>query len=278
MPTTLATSYRAFIGDIAHHDDLHPYTVRAYRKELTAAAADARFRVALDEVTVAAIETWITRASAPRYTVRRRAALFERFFVWAVAHGLCAHNPLAGAILARVCWRTPHPIDDHDDQRAIDVMIAAAPLPYRLVYTMLHETGLRINEILNLRVGDITLEPGHATLRVRAPHGRTTQTLILDSRMTPYTLSALLVHYATLRNAADNEPVFRARFHPNARVSYTSVYHQWVKLCVEAGLVTSASTPRYALHQLRPVRDSGPGEVSPADAPRHVSAARSSPP
>ncbi len=48
MPTTLATSYRAFIGDIAHHDDLHPYTIRAYRKELTAAAADARFRVALD--------------------------------------------------------------------------------------------------------------------------------------------------------------------------------------------------------------------------------------
>ncbi len=48
LPPTLADCYDAFLADAAHLARLRPRTVRAYRYELAAAAADPRFAAPLD--------------------------------------------------------------------------------------------------------------------------------------------------------------------------------------------------------------------------------------
>jgi acetylornithine deacetylase/succinyl-diaminopimelate desuccinylase-like protein len=44
-----------------------------------------------------------------------------------------------------------------------------APKPYRLIFTILRETGMRVGEVLALNLGDVLLEPGREGLRVREP-------------------------------------------------------------------------------------------------------------
>ncbi len=48
LPPTLADCYDAFLADAAHLARLRPRTVRAYRYELAAAAADPRFATPLN--------------------------------------------------------------------------------------------------------------------------------------------------------------------------------------------------------------------------------------
>jgi integrase/recombinase XerD len=56
--------------------------------------------------------------------------------------------------------RLPRPICEQHEQRALDAAIGAAPQPYRLIFTVLRETGMRLGEALELRWGDVTLEKG----------------------------------------------------------------------------------------------------------------------
>jgi hypothetical protein len=59
--TTLAASFEVFLSEIDQIERLRPNTVRAYRYELAAAAAaaDARFRVSLDDVRVEDLDAWL---------------------------------------------------------------------------------------------------------------------------------------------------------------------------------------------------------------------------
>ncbi len=95
MAATLATSFAAFLADLAHLERRRAHTLRAYRYELAAAAGDPRFGVPLDDLRLAELEAWIARAPAAPSTTGRRAATFHHFFAWAIRHGLCARDPLS---------------------------------------------------------------------------------------------------------------------------------------------------------------------------------------
>ena len=169
MFTTLATTYDAFLADATHLDQLRPHTLRAYRYELAAAANDTRLAGPLATISLADLEAWIARAPASPSTVGRRAATFRRFFAWAVRHELCARDPMAGYPPVRARRRLPRPIREDREQRALAAAIAAAPQPYRLIVTLLRETGMRAGEVLALRVGDVTLDAGREAWRAVSP-------------------------------------------------------------------------------------------------------------
>jgi len=59
----------------------------------------------------------------------------------------------------------PRPIPPGDERRALDRAIAGAPPPYRLLFTLLRETGMRAGEVLALKVGDVMLAPGREGIR-----------------------------------------------------------------------------------------------------------------
>ena len=139
---TVATTVDAFVSDIAQVERLRPHTVRAYRYELAAAAADARFQCPLDELPLEDLDSWLTRAPAATSTVGRRVATFRRFFGWACRHGRCTRNPLADRAPLHGRRRLPRPIREHLERRVLDAAIGTAPQPYRLIFTLLRETGV----------------------------------------------------------------------------------------------------------------------------------------
>jgi integrase/recombinase XerD len=94
----------------------------------------------------------------------------KRFFGWAKKQGLCAHNPLIDREPTRAAVRRlPRPVQHQSDLAAIDAAIVVAPKPYRLIFTILRETGMRVGEVLGLNLNDVFLEPGREGLRVREP-------------------------------------------------------------------------------------------------------------
>jgi len=200
---TLAQAYEGFLADAAHLDQLrpHPHTLRAYRYELALAAAAPRFAGDLDTLNLSDLEARIARPPASPSTVGRRAATFRRFFAWAIRHDLCARDPLAGYAPTRVRRRLPRPIREMGEQRRLDAAIAVAPRPYRLIFTLLRETGMRAGEALALRRGDVTLDPGREALRVREPKNGSERAVVLGPTATPKALRALRTHVKALPGA-----------------------------------------------------------------------------
>jgi integrase/recombinase XerD len=75
----------------------------------------------------------------------------------------------------------PRPIREQQEQRALDAAIASAPPPYRLMFTLLRETGMRAGEVLELRWGAVTLDPGREALRIREAKNGTERTVTLGA-------------------------------------------------------------------------------------------------
>jgi hypothetical protein len=59
VTVTLAETYPQFLDDLAQNDQLRSSTLRAYRYELAAAAADSRFLKPLPELALSELESWI---------------------------------------------------------------------------------------------------------------------------------------------------------------------------------------------------------------------------
>jgi integrase len=78
--------------------------------------------------------------------------------------------------------RLPRPIREQQEQWALDAAIATAPQPYRLIFTLLRETGMRVGEVLELRWGDVTLESGREALRVREAKNGVERVVVLGRR------------------------------------------------------------------------------------------------
>ncbi len=252
--TTLPETYQQFLTDAALLNQLRSHTLRAYRYELAAAALDSRFQVSLDDLSLSTLEHWIGRDSPAPSTVGRRAAALSSFFEWAIRHQLCDANPLASRAPIHARRRLPRPIRETNDQDALDAAIQAAPQPYRLLFTILRETGMRVSEALNLCIGDVILEAGREALRVREAKNGIERTVVLGPTATPKTIRGLRAHLKLLRSAGDYELLFRSN--RGTKISYDAAHYQWAKVCDKAGLLDHDGKPRYTIHQLRHTRGS----------------------
>ena len=253
---TLAGCVEAFFADLGYLERLRPSTLRAYRYELAAAAAHPHFQRPLEEFDRDDLEAWLFRGAAATSTIGRRFATFRHLFAWAIRHGLCSRSPLAALAPVRARRTLPRPIREQCEQRALDAAIGSAPPPYRLIFTLLRETGMRAGEALDLRWGDVTLDPGREALRIREPKNGSERTVILGPTATPRSVRGLrAARRARGRNApGDHDVVFLSN--RGTRVSYDALHYQWARVCRAAGLVDDTGGPRYTPHQLRHTRGS----------------------
>jgi integrase/recombinase XerD len=164
---------------------------RLFSRRVATRPADPRFQRPLDELDLEDIEAWLARAPAAASTLVRRVATLRRFFGWAGRHGLCRRNPLADRTPVRGRRGLPRPIREQHEQRSVNAAVARTPQPYRLIFLLLRETGMRVGEVLELRWGDVTLEAGREALRVREPKNGLERTVILGPTATPHTLRGL---------------------------------------------------------------------------------------
>lgn len=135
---------------------------------------------------------------------------------------------------------------------AIDAAIAAAPPPYRLIFTLLCETGMRIGEVLALQLGDVDLSPGREGVRVREAKNHSERIALLGATATPRSLRGLRALVKELRGQPGHVPLFRSN--RGTSVSYAAAQYQWAQRCEAQGLIEQVGDRqqlRSTLHQLR---------------------------
>ena len=251
--TTLADNLDLFIADLEQRQ-FRPNTRIAYCSDLKLAAR--YLPDPLDQISLEQIEAFLGVGEASAATIARRAASLKRFFGWAKKQGLCATNLMNDREpVRRATRRLPRPVERRSDLATIDAAIAAAPKPYRLIFTLLRETGMRIGEVLALNLDDVLLEPGREGLRIREPKNGSERIAPLGANATPRSLRGLRAWLKELAGQPGYSPLFRSN--RGTRVAYASAHYQWTQLCVRAGLadqVDGTPHPHYTIHQLRHTR------------------------
>ena len=240
-----------FLADMHDQRNVRPNTLAAYRYDLHLAARS--LPQPIDHITVSQIEQFLTSKPIKASTRLRRIASLNRFFAWATRHVPGLINPLTQFESAKRSRSLPRPIRTISDRNALDIAIAAARQPYRLIFTILRETGMRCEEALDLQLNDVLLDPGREGLRVREPKNRSERIVILTPGATPKTLRGLRAH---LKQFPRTTPGHVKLFISNrgTRVSYDALRYQWQQMCNAARLVDAAGKPIYTLHQLRHTR------------------------
>jgi len=241
--------FEEFLSSTSHLGQLRPSTLKAYRLELAKASNDEAFQITLSDLTLGVLEAWISRPPASPSTQGRSAATFSTFFDWAIRHELCLRNPLDSRAPIRSLHRLPRPIPQQGERNKLDAAIAAAPMPHRILFTILRETGMRVGEVIDLRIGDVTLDPGREALRIREAKNHTERMVILGPNATPRTLRALRAYLKALPSHEAYEPLFRSN--RGTKLSYDAVHYQWEQLCTRTGLLDSSGGSLYTIHQLR---------------------------
>jgi site-specific recombinase XerD len=221
-------------------------TLRAYRGDLAAAAA--AFPQPISELRRDALETWLGEATAASTQARRLASL-RGFFEWCLVRELISRDPTLGLEPRSTTRRFPRPVKGETDRKALDAAIAAYAMPYRLIFTLLRETGMRVGEVLALNAGDVTLTPGHEGLYVRDPKNRVERVVILGPNSTERSMRLLRRHLKALGDLPDTHPLFCSN--RATRLRYGTILYHWGKLCAAADLLDDAGAPRYTIHQLR---------------------------
>lgn len=244
-----------FVADLQRRK-FRPNTIRAYASDLHIIAR--HLAMPLDHITLDAIEAVFDALTVSPVTTARHTASLNRFFVWAKKQSLCATNPLADREpTRRTTRRLPRPVRSTSDLALIDEAIATAPQPYRLIFTILRETGMRVSEVLALQLADVSLEPGREGLRVREPKNGNERVAPLGAKATPKSLRGLRACLKELKGQPGYVPLFRSN--RGTSPSYAAVQYQWTKLCTEAGLIDvyeEGHRLRYTIHQLRHTRGS----------------------
>lgn len=243
---TILSELDTFLGDLGDRRGLATNTITSYRYDLRTAAQV--LTASLTDITTRQIETFLSSRQERPSTTNRRVASLSRFFTWAIKHGLCDHNPMALIETKHDDVRLPRPIHA-EDLPALDAAIAKASQPYRLIFTLLRETGLRAAEVLHLNVGDMALEPSREGLRIREAKNNVERMVVLNADLMKHSLRLLRAALRGFGSVDASMPLFRSN--RGTRVPYDTLYYQWQRVCAAATLLDVDGKPRYTIHQLR---------------------------
>lgn len=160
---------------------LSPNTLLAYSKDLE------QFRMFLSEVgyegelheaDTAVIRYWVVNllenSISPRTTHRKISSL-RRFFRYCKQNGICEENPVDGLVLPKVEKRLPVFVDEE----AMRVLFEEIEFPDgfkgardRFVLGLFYGTGIRLSELLNLRVDDLDVSKGQIKVKGKGEKDR----------------------------------------------------------------------------------------------------------
>jgi integrase/recombinase XerD len=225
-----------FLADLANAER-PPNTRRAYASDLTALTR--YYAGPASGVTPSVLRGFFATLDglAPATRARKQASV-SSFLAWAYRQEAVPANPMAK--LERV--RLPDPAPRGVPRPTVERILAAIPRGQRrdrLLFRLVHETGLRIGEALAVHVEDLDLTPDDERLSVLGKGGRRRTILLDDPR-----LVAELRGY--LKQAGYRHgPLFRAAKNGSGGpLRYQSVQERWARYCRAAG-------ERVTIHQLR---------------------------
>ena len=106
-------------------------------------------------------------------TVNQRLTALKRFFAWAVREGHARTNPTADILGLRLPQRQPKALTEKEVRRLLRAVHGAGNARDIAIVEVLLGTGIRVGELLALRVGDVVIRERSGTLTVRrGKHGQ----------------------------------------------------------------------------------------------------------
>lgn len=133
---------------------LSPNTIEAYRRDLSEFAKEISDITKIDRTTINSfIRTLREKKLAPTSVIRKIASL-RGFFKWASATGILEKNPASTLEQPKIPQRLPKVIS----LKEIEEMLRADLTPLEhVMLELLYSCGLRVSELVNLKLSDIDL-------------------------------------------------------------------------------------------------------------------------
>lgn len=162
----ISATINAFIDALWLEDGLSSNTLAAYRRDLSAFErwlGEAHHK-SLDQAEPADVLQWQAdgHAHTKPSTANRRLATLRRYYRWARRQGRIATDPCLAVMAAKQPLRVPKTLS----QGQVEALLAAPPhhtplgLRDRSMLELLYATGLRVSELVNLGVLDLSLSDG----------------------------------------------------------------------------------------------------------------------
>ncbi|MGE4124820.1 MAG: site-specific tyrosine recombinase XerD [Pusillimonas sp.] len=165
-PTNASALLREFLDALWLEDGLAQNTLHAYRRDLTLFSVwlHDTCQKSLTNAQTDDIQAWFaTQRDATRATTaNRRLAALKRFFVWAKRQNHVQHDPCQPLKSARQPSRLPKTLSEAD----VEALLAAPNtldvlgLRDRAMLETLYATGLRVSELLSLKLLEVNLDEG----------------------------------------------------------------------------------------------------------------------
>lgn len=157
---------QTFLDALWLEDGLAQNTLQAYKRDLTAFCTwlHKNPKKQLTDTETADIQAWFAavHTQTKATTANRRLAALKRFFIWAKRQNLIPHDPCLTLKSARQPSRFPKTLSE----KQVDALLNAPNtsetlgLRDRAMLETLYATGLRVSELVGLRLLDINLDEG----------------------------------------------------------------------------------------------------------------------
>jgi integrase/recombinase XerD len=152
-----------FVDALWLEDALAANSLAAYRRDLERLSAVLGHQDLL-QVSEADLQQFFasTHAASRASTANRRLAAIRRFFRWAVRDGRMAADPSLRLTAARPPQRFPHALGEAQVEELLAAPDVGIPLGLRdrAMLEVLYATGLRVSELVNLQLAQLSLADG----------------------------------------------------------------------------------------------------------------------
>ncbi len=177
---SLPPAVEDFLAEL-HRQGKSAHTIAAYARGLTHFArwSEQTYGEPFDPARVIPrdVRDWLayqqTVEKARPATVNQRLTALKRFFAWAVREGHARSDPTADISGLRLPQRQPKALTEKEVRRLLRAVHAAGNARDIAMVEVLLGTGIRVGELLALRVGDVVIRERSGTLTVRqGKHGQ----------------------------------------------------------------------------------------------------------
>ena len=152
-----------FLDALWLEDGLSANTLSAYRRDLTLFALSLPTR-GLASVTESDLQGYFAarHAQTRATTANRRLTVFRRFFRWAVREGVLASDPTVRMLSAKQALRVPKTLSEAEVEALLAAPVVDTPLGLRdrAMFELIYACGLRVTELVSLKVFQVSLSEG----------------------------------------------------------------------------------------------------------------------
>jgi len=162
--TSLSIAIEDYISHLKLERGLSANSVTAYKRDLYE-FAELNDGLGVEKVTPQTAAAYLKRLGElgrKPTTIARKISALKRFFAYLADIGTIKENPLGGLSAPRLARYHPHYLSPREIGQMIDAidLTARNGRRDRMVLELLYGSGLRISELLGLRLADIEFEAG----------------------------------------------------------------------------------------------------------------------